>query len=117
MRERPAARAGFSPAEQETAAEIEFERNLGQRRCIDHALAKIGELALGQLGELRVCDVGNDPAEHGVAEKFEPLVRGPTTHDLGTPRTVRHRLAQKIWIGERVPETFAECFEIWLSEQ
>ncbi len=80
-----------------------LDGHLRQRRGVDDALAQVGELALGQVAVAAEGEVGDHPAEHGVAEELEPLVGGLPAH-LRAPRPVRHRPAQQGDLGELVAE-------------
>ena len=62
---------------------------------VDDALAEIGQRTLGLIGEAAVDDVGDDPAEHGVAEELEPLVAVGVGR-LGHPRPVAHRAPEQL---------------------
>ena len=69
-----AAGALLAAAEPDVAAEVELAAHLGQRAHVDHRGAQLGQLALGQVGVVAVERVGDDQAEHGVAEELQPLV-------------------------------------------
>jgi hypothetical protein len=60
--------------------------------------------------------VGHDPAEHGVAEELEPLVR-PVPRILRAPRTVGQGLAQERRIPEPVAEALAEGLQFGIGRQ
>ena len=65
--------------------------------------AHLGQLALGQLRVLLVDVVGDDEAEHGVAEELEPLVR-LLDAVLRAVRPVRQRLVEEAVVDERPAE-------------
>ena len=50
--------------------------HLGQRAHVDHRGAQLGQLPLGQVGWRAEQRVGDDQAEHRVAEELQPLVGG-----------------------------------------
>ena len=81
--------------------------DLGHRcegRRVHHALAKVGELALGKVEVPTEGDVGDRPPEHGVAEELEALVALGFTR-LGAPTAMGERAAQQGLVGEPIPET------------
>jgi hypothetical protein len=51
--------------------------------------------------------VGDDQAEHGITEEFEPLVR-VVTRVFGTPRTMRERRGQRRLVGDRPSEPLVQ---------
>ncbi len=55
--------------------------------------------------------VGDDQAEHGVAEELEPLVR-LVARVLGAPRPVRDREREQVEVVERVAERFGKAVEV-----
>ena len=55
-------------------AEPEAARDVGEGAHVDDGGAQLGQLALGQVGVGAVQRVGDDQAEHGVAEELQPLV-------------------------------------------
>ncbi len=103
----------FAFAQQDAVAQPDLERDLGQRRCVDHALAQVGELAFGEIAVHSVGQVGHHPAEHGVAQELEPLVAGRATH-FGAPAAMSQRTAQQARIPELVAEVPTELGEIWV---
>ena len=71
-----AAGALLAAAEQEVLAEAERAGHVGERAHVDDGGAQLGQLALGQVGVVAVQRVGDDEAEHRVAEELQPLVVG-----------------------------------------
>ena len=90
--------------------EIEVLGDFGQRDRIDHALAQVGQLALGHVVAV-VHHVGDRPAEHGIAEELEPLV-ADRAGSLGTPRPMGERTTQQRFIGEVVADAIGQRCEI-----
>ncbi len=66
----------LASAEAHVVAEPERARDLGERLGADDGGAQLGELALGQVGVTREQRVGDDEAQHRVAEELEALVVG-----------------------------------------
>ena len=48
--------------------------NFSKRDRVDHASAKLGELAFGELGVMYKNLVGYGQPEHGIAQKLEAFV-------------------------------------------
>ena len=85
-------------------------RSLGhgrQRQRVDHALAHTGQVTLGQIGEAAERQIGDDPAEHGIAEELEALV-AQRPRVFGAPRPMSHRPGQQLGVGELVPDALGE---------
>src|SRR5215208_4558176 len=72
----PAAGQLLAPAQPHGVADAQLAGHLGEHVHVDRGRPQLGQLALGQVGEGAVDDVGDDQAEHGVAEELEPLVGG-----------------------------------------
>src|SRR5215218_6034442 len=72
----PAARQLLAPAQAHGVADPELAGHLGEHVHVDRGRPQLGQLPLGQVGEGAVDDVGDDQAEHGVAEELEALVGG-----------------------------------------
>jgi hypothetical protein len=58
-----------------------------------------------------VGEIGDHPAEDGVAEELEPLVR-QLARDLGTPGPVRERLPQQAAVLEAVAQPVLERVQV-----
>ena len=84
--------------------------DLGEGEGVDDPLAHAGERSLGQLAEAPVGQVGDDPAEDGVAEELEPLV-ADGAGVLGAPRAVGHRASEQARVVELVPDPLGEQLE------
>ena len=71
-----------------------------------HRRTQLGQLTLGQLGEVVVKIVGRHKAEYGIAEKLEPFIvlQMPHTLLVGV-RRVGHRLAKQSRIAESVADS------------
>ena len=75
----PAAGGLLAAAQQQLRAEAavaEPAGDAGQRGHVDHGGAQLGQLPLGQVGLAAVERVGDDEAEHRVAEELQALVGG-----------------------------------------
>ena len=105
-----AAGSSLTASEQDVRPEIEVLGDLGQRDRVDHALAQVGQLALGHVVAV-VHHVGDRPAEHGVAEELQPLV-ADRTGGLGTPRTMGERTTQQGLVGEPMADAIGQRCEI-----
>src|SRR5581483_577386 len=86
----PAARARFALAEQQRRAQFEHARDLRARRRAHYRGPHLGQPALGQVRVGPVDVVGDDEAEHRVAEEFAAFVR-LVARVLRAPCPVRER--------------------------
>ena len=107
---RPQDGRSFTAAKQDVRPEIEVLGDFGQRDRIDHALAQVGQLALGHVVAV-VHHVGDRPTEHGIAEELEPLV-ADGAGSLGTPRPMGERTTQQGFIGEVMADAIGQRCEI-----
>ena len=82
-------------AEQEVLADVELLGHLGQGHRVHDRLADLGEVALGEVRVGAVHVVGDDQAEHGVAEELEALVRR-VAGVLRAPRAVHERRREEV---------------------
>src|SRR4051794_15205233 len=64
----------LAAAELDVGAEPDRAADAGQRAGIDDRRAELGQMALGEVGVGAVEGLGDDDAEHGVAEELEALV-------------------------------------------
>ena len=64
----------LAAAELDVLAEADAAADLGQRAGVDDRGAQLGQPALGEVGVGAVERLGDDDAEHGVAEELQPLV-------------------------------------------
>ena len=101
-------------AEQQVLADAEALGHLGQGDGVHDRLADLGEGALVEVGVHAVHVVGDDHAEHGVAEELEALVRG-VAGVLGAPRAVHERGGRRSG-GEVEPEALDELREVGYRE-
>ena len=105
------ARRVLALAEAQRRAEVELLRDLGERLRAHHRGAQLGQLALGQLRVLLVGEVGDDEAEHGVAEELEALVRLLDAL-LRAVRAVGERAVEEVVVDERPAQRELEsCIE------
>ena len=112
----PPARGVLALAEQQAVAELDRQRHLGQRAGVHDRLAQVGELPLGQLLVAAVDEVGDDPAEHGVAQELEPLV-GRVAGVLRAPRAVGQGLVQQCRLLELVADPLRQRLQVRLARQ
>jgi len=67
----------------QVVAEGIFARHPGQGLALDQGGAKTGEHTLGLAGKALTQSIGDDEAEHGIAEKFQSFVVGGTLAAVG----------------------------------
>ncbi len=103
----PTAGGVLTLAQQQPLAQADRLGHFGQRSGVHHALAKVGELALGKIAVTPIGDLGDDPSEHRIAEELEAFVRRLTSH-LCAPRAVSKGSPQQRQISELVTQTSAE---------
>ncbi len=89
--------------EAQRRAEVELLRDLGQRLGAHDRGAQLGQLAFGHLRVLLVDEVGDDEAEHRVAEELEALVR-LLDAVLRAVRAVGQRAVEEVVVDERPTE-------------
>ena len=98
--------------------------HVGQRAGVDDRGAQLGQLALGEVGVGPVERLGDDDAEHRVAEELQPLVGGQPAvlvgvravgqgalEQLGVERRVPERLPQVVVVGRRTRRSPADWSE------
>ena len=86
--------------------EAERAGDVGERAHVDHGGPQLGQLALGEVGVVAVERVGDDEAEHGVAEELQALVVGQAAVLVGV-RAVRQG-TQKQRLVDRLTHDLAE---------
>ena len=101
-------------AEQEVLADAEALGHLGERDGVHHRLADLGEVALGKLRVGPVHVVGDDDAEHRVAEELEALVRR-VAGVLGAPGAVHQGRREEVGI-EVEAEALDQSFQAGYRE-
>ena len=90
----PPAGGLLAAAEPDVVAQAEVAADVGQRPHVDDRGAQLGQLALGQVGVAAEQRVGDDQAEHRVAEELQPLV-GRQAAVLVRERAVRQRALEQ----------------------
>ena len=105
-----AAGAGLALAEVELGAEVELAGDGGAGLLAHQGVERAAELALVGLGQPAVEHVGDDEAEHAVAEEFEALVGALDA--LGGRERARmgQRAVEQVGVGEAVAEPGLELF-------
>ena len=101
----------FAATEVDVAAESDRSSHLGERPLIHDRLAEIGERPLRAIGVTVVSEVGDHPAENGVAEELESLValRRPV---LGHPGAVTQRTPEQAEVVETMPKSLLKGGEV-----
>ncbi len=95
-RARAAAGALLAPAEQQAVAQTHPLRQLRQAVAPDQVAAPLREVALGAVGTVPVKPLGDDVAQHGVAQELETLIRFEAWfHRLVEGRGVHEGLTEK----------------------
>ena len=108
----PAAGLLFSAPEQHVAAEIDFFGQPRERRRRDDAGLHLRLVALAVGREPREQQIGDDEAEHGVAEELERLVVDDAAGGvLVRARSVRQRVLEQAEVAELVVDAFFERAE------
>ena len=98
-----AARLAFAEAKQLRQAEL--ERGAVQAVLADEVGAHARQVAFVGVAEAIEQQARDDEAEHGVAEKFEPLVV------VGAEAAMGQRALQEAGIGEAVADALLQCDE------
>ena len=91
----PAAGALLALAEPDVVAQAQPAGDAGQRAHVHHRGAQLGQLPFGQIGIFAEERVGDDQAEHGVAEELQPLVGGQPAVLVGE-RAVRQGALEQL---------------------
>ena len=101
----PAAAALFPVAEADVIAQMQRERHTVQRLLADELGAQAAHLPLRHVGIELIEPRRRDHAEHGIAQKLEPLVAGvaPRAVFIGIG-TVHERILQQPPVTERVAQ-------------
>ena len=97
----------FAAAEADVVADAERAGHHGERLGADDRGAELGQLALGQVGVVLEQGVGDDQAEHRVAEELEALVVGDLAV-LVRERAVREGVLQQLGIEIGDPEDLTQ---------
>src|SRR5512133_3601793 len=97
------ARQLLAPAQAYGVAHAQLAGHLGQHVHVHRGRPQLGQLALGQVGEGAVDDVGDDQAEHGVAQELEPFVGGQAAVLVGVA-AVREGPDVQLLTAEADPE-------------
>src|SRR5512132_1123422 len=99
----PTAGELLAPAQAHGVADAQLAGHLREHVHVHRGRPQLGQLALGQVGEGAVDDVGDDQAEHGVAEELEPFVGGQAAVLVGEG-AVRERPDVQLLAAEADPE-------------
>ena len=94
----------FAPAENQMFAQTEPASLLGKRAAIDHLRPGLGQRAFTHHRKFFVEFNREDKLQHGVAEKFQPLIMLYGSALLMRDRGMRQREAQQAFITERITE-------------
>ena len=93
-------------------AEVKRTGVFGQRAAVDEFGARLRQRAFIERGKLFVKFLRKDELQHGVAEKFQPLVvRGRRAAFVRDGR-MREREAQQIFVAELKTEVILKCGEV-----
>src|SRR5215218_4559853 len=98
-----AARQLLTPAQAHGLADAELAGHLGEHVHVHRGRPQLGQLALGQVGEGPVDDVGHDQAEDGVAQELQALVGGQAAVLVGVA-AVREGPDVQLLTAEADPE-------------
>ena len=95
----------FAVAENQVRAQAESPGMLGQRAAVDQFGAALGQRSFIERGKFFVKLVSQDELQHGVAEKFQPLVVRHGHAAFVRDGRMRERQPQQSLVAERVSET------------
>src|SRR5215211_601759 len=98
-----AARQLLAPAQTDGLADAELAGHLGEHVHVHRGRPQLGQLALGQVREGAVDDVGHDQAEDGVTQELEALVGGQAAVLVGVA-AVREGPDVQLLTAEADPE-------------
>ena len=93
----------LAATELDVLAEADHAGDLGERAGVDDGGAELGQPALGEVGVEQVERLGDDDAEHGVAEELEALVGRQPAVLVGV-RAVRQGAVEQLGVEVRIPE-------------
>src|SRR3954451_3778728 len=100
----------LAAAQPHEGPEPELAADLRQSAHVDHGGPQLGQLTLRQLGVVAEKRVGDDQAEHGVAEELQPLVGGQPAVLVGVGPVGQRAVEQR---GVDVdPETLAQHLRV-----
>ena len=87
-------------------AEVERAGVFGQRAAIDEFGARLCQFAFIERGKFFVEFLREDELQHGVAEKFQPLIVFARHAAFVRDGRMRERETQKIFVAKIICETF-----------
>ena len=101
----------LAAAQNQMRAEAERAGVFGQRAAVDEFGARLGQRAFVERGKFFIKLVREDELQHGVAEKFQPLVVRRRRAAFVRDGRMRQRQPQQALVAERVAETGLEFGE------
>ena len=85
---------------------------MGRERLAVHQFrARFRERAFVRFGKFFVKFAGQDQSQHGIAEKFQPLIVQDGDVAFVRPGGVREREAQEVFVVEPATKSFLKCGE------
>ena len=106
----------LAAAELDVLAEPDLAGDVGEGAGVDHRGAQLGQPALGQVGVGAVERLGDDDAEHGVAEELQPLV-GRQAAVLVGERAVRQGALEQLGVQDGIPERCAQLVVVGQADR
>ena len=94
-------------AQEDVRPEVDGERDLGERPRVHHGSPQLGQPALGEVGMGQVERLGDDHAEHRVAEELQALVGRQVAVLVGVG-PVREGKRQQLGIQRGITECVAQ---------
>ena len=102
----------LAAAELDVLAEADAAADLGQRAGVDDRGAQLGQPALGEVGVGAVERLGDDDAEHRVAEELQALVGRQAAVLVGV-RAVGEGALEQLGVQDGIPERCSQLARSW----